>query len=657
MLHLKTASTVLLTTLVATTPAVAQDEDLYPPEVWAANESVFGVSVSPDGNYLSMVRNADEMTVAKPVIEVFDVTEGKMELVLRQNADPMDIQGYSWISSSAFVMSLRQQVRRNIEGFNRGVFEYRLALVDVTAKKVKPLGEQSGGIVHVLPNKPNKVILAVNEGSGPGGGRYGRAFRPTAYYELDLETGNKKLLIRAKIGQATMSLGPDGEPLRSQGYDPATKEFAYYYRPEGESGWQEYYRGSIDDWEDFIPVGGYPDDPERVLVLAHNGDDKMGLWSYNMPERKFEDRIYYRPDFDGIFVRSHSNSWNNYGEIAGVSSYAGSLHTEWFDDAEGALREQLNDIVPNAGMVGIPSRSSDGNTMVIYNSSDHDPGTYFLLKDGALTVLGSVAPKIDSGRLADVRYIKYQSGDGKTVAAYLTIPNANPPYPLVVMPHGGPHVGERVIYDPWAQMLAHYGYAVLQPQYRGSHYYGLKWYQSAFINGSEAGRKMQTDKDDGALFLAKQGIVDEDRMAMVGWSYGGYAALIAASRDPQIYQCVVAGAAVTDPIMQLNHYRWQLDGAQKIEQLGLWENAVAPIDEVEKVNIPMLIVHGDVDARVPLPHATKYRAQLTKFGKDFDYVELEGAAHFYSTLNFKHRREFYTAMLDYLENDCGPDGL
>ena len=637
--------------------AAVEEEELYPPEVWAANASVRNVSVSPDGKYLSMVRNPDEMTIATPVIEVFDISVAPMQLVLRQDAEPMEIQGYTWISPSAFVMSLRQQVRRQIEGFNRGVFEYRLALVDVAGKKMKTFGEQSGGVVHVLPSEPNKVIIAVREGSGPGTGRLGRAFRPTSYWELNLETGNKRLLIRAKMSQSSITLDADGKALRATGYNSASKEVSFYYRPEGSSDWEEYYRYSIDDWEEFSPVGQVPGERDKVLVIAHNGHDKLGLWSYNMPERKFEDLIFRNENYDGIFVRSHSNVWSNYGEITGVSYYSDKLHTIWFDENEGALRDQLNEVVPNAGVVQIPSRSMDGNTLVVYNYGDHDPGTYYLLQEGELDVIGSVAPKIDSRRLSSVHYIDYPTGDGQTVHAYLTIPNGKPPFPLIVMPHGGPLVGESVMYDPWSQMLAHYGYAVLQPQYRGSHNYGLDWYRKAFFNGSEAGRKMQTDKDDGAIFLAKQGIVDADRIAMIGWSYGGYAALVAAIRDPQIYQCVVAGAAVTDPIMQVNYYRWELDGTQKDAQLGLWDEAVAPFNEAEKVNVPILLVHGDLDQRVPVDHATKYREKLTKAGKSFKYVELEGADHFYSTLNFKHRKQFYSAMLDYLEQDCGPEGL
>ncbi len=236
----------------------------------------------------------------------------------------------------------------------------------------------------------------------------------------------------------------------------------------------------------------------------------------------------------------------------------------------------------------------------------------------------------------------------------MTVPNGEGPFPLVVMPHGGPYISETVDrFDEWSQMLANNGYMVLQPQYRGSQKYGLDFYKSAFINGSEAGRAMQDDKDDGALYLVKQGRVDPDRMAMFGWSYGGYAALIAAAREDQIYQCVIAGAAVTDPDMQMDYYRYRIEGSAKIEQLTTWDGAVSPIKEVKKINVPMLVVHGDNDQRVPPEHFDKYIDELDRAGIDYKKLILEGADHFADTLFYHHKIALYETMLDFFENDCG----
>ncbi|MXW52439.1 MAG: S9 family peptidase [Gammaproteobacteria bacterium] len=629
----------------------------YPPDVWAANPSIRTVRVSPDGQYLSMIRFEDPKILSGPAIYIYDITDpDDMKLVLRQTSEPMDIQAYSWVSDTTFLMNLRQQVRRQTQGFNRGVFEFKLVLVNVEDKTQKAFGSESGGVVHVLPEKPTKVMTAIQEGAAASG-RLATAYRPTAYYELDLETGSKSLVIRAKMSQYSIAFDRLGNPVRATGQDSNSQEIVFYYRPEGSSDWEEYYRLSFDSFEQFSPVGTDPAAPNHVFVIATNGQDKAGFWSYDMENKKFAELIYRRPDVDALSPIYHSNTWKHMGEVTGIQYFTDRRHREFLDEREGGIDAQLNNIIPNAGSVDIISQSVDGNAMVIYNTSPRDPGTYFLLASGKLTVLGSIAPDIDSKRLADVRYIKYKSEDDLEIAGYITIPNGEPPFPLVVFPHGGPHVTETITYDPWAQMLANHGYLVLQPQYRGSHNYGTKFYKASFTPRSQAGRGMQADKDAGALYLVEEGLADPDRMAMAGWSYGGYASLVAATRDPQIYQCVVAGAAVADPVMQLNNYRYQLSGAQEDEQMGTWLDAVSPTDEAEKVNVPMLLIHGDADARVSLDHVTRYRRELDKWEKQYEYIELPNAAHFFSTLNYKHREDFYTAMLRFLKEDCGPDGL
>jgi dipeptidyl aminopeptidase/acylaminoacyl peptidase len=147
-------------------------------------------------------------------------------------------------------------------------------------------------------------------------------------------------------------------------------------------------------------------------------------------------------------------------------------------------------------------------------------------------------------------------------------------------------------------------------------------------------------------------------MAMFGWSYGGYAALIAAARKEQIYQCAIAGAAVADNIQQLNYYRNRMarfPTASSEEQIKMWEESISPIKEAQNVNIPLLVIHGSVDQRVPPEHATKYIKALEKYNIPHKAMWLDGADHFYSTLFYRHNIKFYSAMLDFLETDCFGD--
>jgi dipeptidyl aminopeptidase/acylaminoacyl peptidase len=551
------------------------------------------------------------------------------------------------------VFTLRQQVRDRIEGFNQGVYENRLAVVDVVKEKIRSFDESNATVENLLPNDPDKIIISFQEGDADGpASKIKEAFRPRAYWEFDLNRGTKKLLIRGKLSLGSIAFDVDGNPVYAQGFDLAEGDYVSYYRWPGESSWTEAARISEDSFEAADVVAIDDQKPRHWLMRANNGNDMIGLWSYDTDNRRFSELIYRRKDADVYGIRFHSNVWKYPDKVVGVSYFTDKYRVEYFDEVEVATYRQLEELIPHSHYVDINSRSRDGNTMVVYNSGPRDPGTYYLLKDGRFTTIGSRQPLLESENLADLEYITYESRDGIPIRAYLTVPQGEGPFPLVVLPHGGPFVGEYIIWDEWSQMLANNGYLVVQPQYRGSFNYGLDFHLMSFKNGGQGGYKMQDDKDDAAMYLVERGLADPDRIAMFGWSYGGYAALVAASRTPQLYQCVIAGAAVADQLQQVNYYRWQLRGAQKERQMAYREGSINPIDEVAKVNIPILLIHGDVDQRVPITHSNRYRKELDKHNKFYKYVELEGADHFSNTLFFHHQLELYESMIDFLQNDC-----
>ena len=643
----------LLYALSFLSPALA--EEPYPLEYWALRSVIDNAQVSPDGKYLGLMKIPSKD--GNPIIEVYDAANLDDE-PFRLNADPMEITNFYWASDKDIVFTLRQKVRDKIEGFNQGVYETRLAVVDVKKEKIKSFDESDPSIVSLLPGKPNKIIISFSEGDPDGpGARLDQAFRPRAYWEFDLDRGTKKLLIRGKISLGNISFTAQGDPWLARGFDLAEGEYIWYWRKPGTKKWTEIHRQSEEDFDTFSVAEIDDTKPDHILVYANNGHDKVGLWSFNVNTRTFDELIYRRNDADVYGIRYHSNDWTYPDKVVGVSYFKDKYRVEYFDEVEGATYAQLEELIPFAHYVNIDSRSRDGNTMTIYNAGPRDPGSYYLLKEGNISMVGSRQPLLEGEKLASVQYIEYESRDGLMIPAYLTVPNGEGPFPLIVLPHGGPFVQETVVYDEWSQMLANNGYMVLQPQYRGSQGYGMDFYTTAFMQGGQGGYKMQDDKDDGALYLVDRGLVDPDRIAMFGWSYGGYAALVAASREDQIYQCVIAGAAVTDPLMQVNYYRFQMRGAQAQEQLRMWDDSISPLEEAGKVNVPMLIIHGDVDQRVPPDHAKKYFRELDRLGKPYKAVWLEGADHFSNTLFYHHQIKLYESMIDFLQNDCGPGGL
>lgn len=630
----------------------------YPLEQWAMREVVSNVRISPNGERLALLKIPSRD--GNPVIEVYDAADLEKE-PFRMDAKPMELRGFRWLNDNQILFGARQAVRKKIDGFNQGVYEARSGLLDLEKKKVTRFGGGGVGLASPLPKEPDKVLLAMSPPGaakeGPFAKRLG-LFLPRDYYVYDLKKGTRELAFQGRLSLGAYRFDADGNPWMAQSYDLGKEERTWYWRTPDEK-WQEFYRMPIGETE-FRPFGvaGIDDTkPHHAYVVARNGHDKLGLWSYDMKNKRFAEEIYRRSDVDVWGVRYHFNQWEHWDKVVGVTYVSDKMHAEYFDGKQAAIRRQLEREIPNGHIVDVAS-SRDGRTIVVGNNGPRDPGTYYLLREGKLQTVGSHQPLFASEDLANVEYHQYRARDGLMIPAYVTLPQGKPPHPLIVLPHGGPFAQDFPGYDKWSQLLANYGYLVIQPQFRGSQGFGEALYRAAYAEGGQQGHKMQDDNDDAANYLVKKGLADPARIAMFGWSYGGYAAAVAASRTPQLYQCVVAGAAVFDPMMQVNYYRFQLPKDFRERTVLMDELAVDPMEEVAKVNVPMLIVHGDVDQRVPVDHATKYRKLLDEHKKPYKYVELVMADHFYSTLFHNHQLEFFTAMIDFLGgNDCGPGGL
>jgi dipeptidyl aminopeptidase/acylaminoacyl peptidase len=205
----------------------------------------------------------------------------------------------------------------------------------------------------------------------------------------------------------------------------------------------------------------------------------------------------------------------------------------------------------------------------------------------------------------------------------------------------------------WSQMFATRGFAVVQPQYRGSEGLGRQLW---LAGDREWGAKMQDDKDDSARWLVERGIADPDRMMMYGYSYGGFAAAAAAARSGSaskgLYQCAISGAPVID-MDRLRENEW---GANRISRkfqgqtVRGW-NPQAHLDEVE---IPWLIFHGDFDRQADTVYSRSAAARMRALGKqNFEYVEIPRMAHTLGEMTVEHRRTFIPLILNWIDNNCG----
>lgn len=623
-------------------PAIS-DDGIVPVDFWAAQLIISNVRMSPDGARVSMMVRPG--LGLDPVLQVYN-TDNLSEEPKRFGAANLEITDASWLDNKTMVVGFRGQVRERIRGFNDGTFKYTAATLDVEKGDFDEFTD--GRIVTTLPLEKNKVLI-----------QQSRSPRASSYYVVDTDRGSRNLVLKTNDDLFDIGFDDYGNPRTAMSVQlgGSAAVFEYLYRRPGEGGWSTIFEQSENSFETF-DIEGFTDDPNVIYVSAHNGEDKVGLWTYDVTERAFKELVARRDDVDIVGVRKHSDRFNHPEEVVGVLHATDKYRTEWMDETEGRLFATLEASIDNAHQVRIIDRSRDGNSMVVYNSGPRDPGTYYLVRNGALQKLGSSNPFVSGENLASVEYIEYPARDGRKIPAYVTTPTrGEAPYPTIVLPHGGPFVQEVVGYDKWSQMLANLGYLVIQPQYRGSRGHGLDHYQSAFINGGQGGYAMQDDKDDGALYLVEQGLADPDRLAMFGWSYGGYAAVTAAARTPQIYQCAIAGASVPDTTQQVNYYKNQLRGSSGVEQRRMWVDSFNPIEHADEVNIPLMLIHGTSDQRTPLRGVKDYMKQLDRADVSYEYVELPRADHFFGSIGFENEMKAYTAMIDFLENDCGPDGL
>lgn len=640
--------------------APAQPAGTVPIDVWALRDVVDQVQLSPDGKHL-LVRKV-ESREGEYILEIY-ATDDLSKPLRRLAADPMEILNARWISDNLIFGNAWQQVRESVKSQEENTRNFASYFYNLEKNKFQQI-RGSFSVVTLLPDEPDKIVIAQGNSvtGGPGGDPLA-AFRPRDFYKLDLTTGAQALILKGTRKYGNVTFDNKGNPRFAIGQD-TDNTIKTYYRKPGDGSWTQfgpvYDQDSMENLYRFI--GGFqglagfdPDNPSIGYIIdALNGEDKAALWEFNFDTGQFGKKLFQAEDADVLRAGFHSIPGN--GKLAYAEYPGAKWERHWFDEDEKALYEALQQQIPHAHNLNITSRSRDGRRMIVNNSGPRDPGSFWLVKDGQLAKLGSRNPLINPDQLSDVKYIRYKARDGMMIPGYVTMPKGKGPFPLIVMPHGGPAVSEVVDYDEWGQLLANAGYMVLQPEYRMTVGFGKKHFDAGH---NEHGYKMQDDKDDGALYLVEQGLADPDRIAMFGWSYGGYAALVAAAREDNIYQCAIAGAAVSRPEV------WYRDviGPGTPKAIDEWfqgrgvTKGFNPYASVDKVNIPLLMVHPEDDSRVLYYHFADYKKKFESLGKTGEFITLEDADHFYVTLMYSHQQQFYTKMLDYLANDCGPGGL
>jgi dipeptidyl aminopeptidase/acylaminoacyl peptidase len=371
--------------------------------------------------------------------------------------------------------------------------------------------------------------------------------------------------------------------------------------------------------------------PDTVVIERPNDDgdtfQELSLTGADLPKPPELDGI------DSVVADPVSGLW------VGVQRMGDQPTPTFFSDAAQARVRAVLQAFPGR-FVGLVSFTSDLNRIVVYTSGTGDSGTYWLvdIPNRHAAPLGYERPQILPEAVGEIRMVDYKAGDGAALRGVLSLPPGREAknLPVIVMPHGGPEARDYPKFDWWAQAFASRGYAVFQPNFRGSDGYGAKFRNAGF---GQWGRKMETDLSDGLAELARQGTVDPKRACIVGGSYGGYAALAGVTLQQGLYRCAVSLAGPADLAAMLDYSRQKTDGEPDIEQrywkafMGVTDkpdSALAPISPIRfaaQAAAPILLIHGKDDTVVPIDQSQAMERALKAAGKPVDFIVLPGADH------------------------------
>jgi dipeptidyl aminopeptidase/acylaminoacyl peptidase len=403
-----------------------------------------------------------------------------------------------------------------------------------------------------------------------------------------------------------------------------TGRIKYFYRTPDSRDWKTLV--DYADWQQQMQPLAVDADIDALYALKKT-NGRYVLYTIKLDGTGAESQIASNPQVDIDDVVRIGNGL----KVIGYTYADESRHAEYFDPEFKALAASLSKALPNLPLVDFVDSSADGRKLLIYAGSDTDPGRYYLFDRDKKTLNEAMVerPDLQGRTLAQVKAVTVPGGDGAQIPAYLTLPpgKANAKgLPAVVLPHGGPSARDEWGFDWLPQFLAARGYAVIQPQYRGSAGYGQTWEN---VNGFVNWRTSMSDIAASTRWLASQGIADPKRIAIVGWSYGGYAALMEAETDPSLYKAVVAVAPVTD-LELLKQDSANFISARMVEDfIGSGPHVIegSPLRHAEKIQAPVLLAHGDMDRNVRFWHSQKMADALQDDGKQVEFLQYKGLNH------------------------------
>jgi len=629
------------TTLAFSPPAQAQAQSAtpLPPIAGFFSNSSFGdAKLSPDARHLAVRSSAPGK---RDFLLVVNLQDNSAKVVA--SYDEADVGEFRWISNDRLVFDTRDKGA----GIGNALYAPGLYAVDRDGKRFVELADRTG--MNAGGSRGRKLLPAhtyLLEQPGAQDSEYvyvatanldtAGELRSFDLLRLNTLTGFTQTVPRPG-NVRTWMLDHKGEPRLASTMDE--DKITLHYRDPATLAWRVLasYRTYNKDDQALVPIGFAPDG--RLYALARSGGrDTTALHVYDTASGKFDPQpllVTKGFDFQGNLVR-------NRDKVLGVVFRTDAVSNEWFDPGMKAVQEAVDKLLPaTVNLLSVPAQG-DSPWVLVQSYSDRIPGTYTLYNTQTkqLNKVADVRPAIQPVQMGRQQFVRYKARDGLEIPALLTLPagGARQKLPMVVLVHGGPFVrGSSWGWSAESQFLASRGYAVLEPEFRGSAGFGAKHFKAGF---KQWGLAMQDDLADGVRWAVGQGIADAGRVCIAGASYGGYATLMGLAKDPALYKCGVSWAGVTD-IQLLYNGGWTFsnDTSDEFKAYGMPHmvgdpvkdaaqlKATSPIEQAARITQPVLLAYGGADRRVPINHGTQFRNALRKTNKNVEWVEYPEEGH------------------------------
>jgi dipeptidyl aminopeptidase/acylaminoacyl peptidase len=588
------------------------------------------VQLSPDGKQIAAVLNQGKLSV----LVTRPVKGGTFKQLMASDNLEYQFNWLRWVNADRLVVSLRYPSTRQVSWFSSAdSMESRLLAVNADGSRLINLSRMRGQediaqaldqavVIDWLADDGHHILMSQPNAKFSGA---------PAVFKVNVDTGARQVLREAKAD--IRSWFTDAQHRVRVGVGFTEGRFSLWVSDPAGDNWRLARSFGFFDPARVLPLG-FGLDPQVLYVSAmHEGI--QAIYTMDLSDPALPLALKFQPksgrDLEGRLLHSSKT-----GEAVGFVSNGQDAAAYFWSEEHKALLERIHKALPKRAN-RLLQLVNDDDVYLLRSFGNGQPGEYLLgqRSKSALAVLAELNAQLDPERLALKRSIRFKARDGLPLQAYLSLPRGVPSkgLPLVVLPHGGPQASTGSEFETWPAFLAERGYAVLQVNFRGSTGFGQAFMEAGL---KRWGLEMQDDLSDGVAELVKRGTVDPQRVAIVGASYGGYAALMGVVKTPQQYRGAFAFAPLTDLVDYAreiaNNRVWisthaleRQIGSQASDRARL--EATSPRLQADRIEVPVVLVHGTLDRQTPYEHSVWMADALKAAGKDYRFISQDRGDH------------------------------